>query len=536
MKKFAALFLVLVMLLITTSGAFAEVNGYFKTNVGLTTLPLTQEKTTLTYAGYDSWLSNYSYKDGQPIWNLFEQQTGVHIDFQVYSSGELETALSVRLASGMNLPDITQLPPSWTNTGVMKYAQEGTIIDLTDLIDKYAPNIKALMKEDPYFAAQLVAPDGKIYSVMDVMYPINTVVPVSVIIRRDWLKKLNLKVPTNYDELTQVLEAFATQDPNGNGKKDEIPLIINDVDAVGILGTGSGLPFTAQNDNRYYFDENGKCTFLFATDEIKDALGYMNQLYQKGLLYKELTNDTSVVESLIAQDLVGCYPGQPVDWIARADSLTKDSGGDWIMIAPPADSEGHVAISKRFPTGMYYGISADCKNPELAMKWIDYIGYSQEANLIKDYGIEGQTFTYDANGEPQFTDYIMHNPDGYSPHDAMRTVGGAPSILVFDTPNEFLKKFAGSTVGECMKALEPLMVEANPLILPTPEESATYNEVWSDMDVYYKEMFAKFISGAESLDNFGTYVDTLKSIGLDKIIQIKEAQRARYNEFMAKNS
>ena len=367
MKKYLAILLTVLMLFSSVS-ALAEYEGYFKTNVGLVNLPLTDQEETLSYAGYDSWLSNYSYKDDQPIWKLFEEQTGVKIDFQVYSSGELESALSVRLTSGMNLPDITQLPPSWTNTGVMKYVDEGVIIDLTDLIDQYAPNIKALMEEDPYLAAQMIAPDGRIYSV--------------------------------------------------------------------------------------------------------------------------------------------------------------------IMIAPPVDENGHTAISKRFPTGMYYGISADCKNPELAIKWIDYIGFSAEANIIKDYGIEGKTFVYDENGEPQFTDYIMNNPDGYSPHDAMRTVGGAPSVLVFDTPENYLKKFAGSAVYDCIIALQPYMVDANPLILPSQEESAAYSEVWPDIQVYYKEMFARFISGSESLDNFDGFVETMNDIGLDKVLEIKSNQMHRYKEYM----
>ena len=54
----------------------------------------------------------------------------------------------------------------------------------------------------------------------------------------------------------------------------------------------------------------------------------------------------------------------------------------------------------------------------------------------------------DRDGNPQFTDYIMHNPDGYSPHDACRTVGAAPAILVFDTPVNFLQKYEGSVVEE----------------------------------------------------------------------------------------
>jgi putative aldouronate transport system substrate-binding protein len=489
---------------------------------------------TLSYAGYDSWLSNYSYSDGLPVWNEFEKRTGVKIDFQVYPAADLETAIQIRLSAGTNLPDICQIPPSWTNTGVMKYASEGIIIPLQDLIQTWAPNISKKLKDDPYFAAQMIAPDGNIYSVMDIMYPVNEIIPVSIIIRQDWLKKLNLKEPTTFAEWEDVLTAFAERDPNENGIKDEIPLIIQDIEATGLFGTGAGFPFSATNDNRFYFDKDGKCTFLYTTEAMKNTLAFFNRLYSKGLLYRELVNDVSVVESLIAQDLVGAYPGQPVDWISRANSLVSSSTPtvDYVMIAPPAGPDGNRSISKRFPTGMYYGITKDCKNPELAMQWIDYVGYSEEGNLLKDYGIEGKTFTFDMNGVPQYTDYIMHNPDGYSPHDAMRTVGGAPSILVYDIQDPILKKFADSTVSECMLSLKPFMVDANPLVLPTIEESELYSGIWPDIQVYYRESFYNFITGETPISDFSKYLSTLKNIGLDEIVTMKEAQRKRYDDYM----
>ena len=42
-------------------------------------------------------------------------------------------------------------------------------------------------------------------------------------IRQDWLDKLGLKMPVTQEEFVDVLRAFKTQDPNGNGQADEIP-------------------------------------------------------------------------------------------------------------------------------------------------------------------------------------------------------------------------------------------------------------------------------------------------------------------------
>jgi multiple sugar transport system substrate-binding protein len=47
--------------------------------------------------------------------------------------------------------------------------------------------------------------------------------------RADWLKKLNLKVPTTWDEMVKVAVAFTTKDPDGNGK--------NDTYGIGVYGS-----------------------------------------------------------------------------------------------------------------------------------------------------------------------------------------------------------------------------------------------------------------------------------------------------------
>ena len=45
-------------------------------------------------------------------------------------------------------------------------------------------------------------------------------------INQDWLDAVDMDIPTSLDELTEVLKAFKTQDPNGNGEQDEIPLMV----------------------------------------------------------------------------------------------------------------------------------------------------------------------------------------------------------------------------------------------------------------------------------------------------------------------
>lgn len=118
---------------------------------------------------------------------------------------------------------------NFTDTELMKYGADGTIIPLNDLIDKHMPNLKALFDKRPDIKAIVTAPDGNIYS-LPAGEELGTGQedigsnPDFLYINQDWLKKLGLNMPTTLQEYHDVLLAFKTKDPNGNGKADEIPL------------------------------------------------------------------------------------------------------------------------------------------------------------------------------------------------------------------------------------------------------------------------------------------------------------------------
>ena len=68
------------------------------------------------------------------------------------------------------------------------------------------------------------APDGHIYALPQWADCYHCTYPDKLWINSTWLKKLNLQMPKTTEELRTVLRAFKTQDPNGNGKADEIPM------------------------------------------------------------------------------------------------------------------------------------------------------------------------------------------------------------------------------------------------------------------------------------------------------------------------
>ncbi|UUZ87014.1 extracellular solute-binding protein [Paenibacillus sp. P26] len=111
-----------------------------------------------------------------------------------------------------------------TQAEQIDYGKQGVLKPLNDLIDKYGVEIKKAFQQDPDLKKSITAPDGKIYALPHINECFHCWYSQKVWINTTWLKKLNLQMPTTTEEFYQVLKAFKTQDPNGNGKQDEIPL------------------------------------------------------------------------------------------------------------------------------------------------------------------------------------------------------------------------------------------------------------------------------------------------------------------------
>lgn len=147
-----------------------------------------------------------------------ERRTGVHVDW--IHPNEVNQQFTLLIASGQ-YPDVIMYNWKAAPGGVVKYAQDGVILKLNDLIKNYAPDLTRILEKHPGAKKDLTDSNGDIYYLARFVLTPESNIFKGPLIRRDWLEKLNLKVPTNVNELYEVLKAFRDQDPNGNNKQDE---------------------------------------------------------------------------------------------------------------------------------------------------------------------------------------------------------------------------------------------------------------------------------------------------------------------------
>ena len=407
MKKLTALVLALSMLL--GASALAEEALEMSDVPGMTApgvLPIVTEPVTLTI-GIPTHTLVTDYEDNF-MTKMIEEDTGIDLEFVFYPSAETATVIDLALASGDELPDII-VYAFGNNTA--SYGAQGYFQPLNEYFEKYsyffweAPG----MEESDYDAYMLrtAEADGTIYGYSYYTKATGDQVRINPYINRYWLEALDLEMPTNPDELYEVLKAFKEQDPNGNGKADEIPMIGSHNAWNGYFDEMIINYFTYYNTDYMLGVEDDVVYAPFVTEEWQEAMIYMNKLVSEGLLSDlsftmTLDEMVSMIQSYPPEEqILGFIVGIPVHTFPDP-STTSILAYDAV---PPF--EDAYTPERTANVTKYAFITADCEHPEVAFRLFDYFA-QERVSLITRYGEPGVHFMYRAD-DPEAFDAMFPN-------------------------------------------------------------------------------------------------------------------------------
>ncbi len=478
---------------------------------------------TLSFSGFEGWYSAVSMNDNLDLWKAIEEKTGVKIEWHCYA--DYDNTVNPMIAAGQQLPDIMMVTPTYSNSGVFELGRDGIIIPLEDLINQYAPDIKKYLDENPDIKSIITAPDGVIYALPDISKGSNDIAFMnSLMIRQDWLDALKLPVPVTLDDWHTVLTAFKENDMAGNGTTIPFSGFFGDSSsALQVFYPAFGLPVGATD---WWYDKDGKAFNIRTTPEFKEFLKVMSQWYAEGLIDMEKARDESAYQAFIATGVSGTvvHLSQYIDNYTNLVSSAVP-GASYTLVDHPKGPDGTAKIVKRSATSNCYGITKDCKDPVMAIKWINFL-FSDMGITCNQWGLEGVTYEM-VNGRPQYTDYVLHNPDGLSPVNALRKLGVANNVFSITTAEASLaRRTLGAEKPFIVRNMQNL-VEPWPPIMLLKEEQDIVKMYNTDYATYRDEMYGKFIRGEESLDNFDSYVKTMNDIGMGEILKVKQLQLDR---------
>ncbi|NBD24684.1 type 2 periplasmic-binding domain-containing protein [Paenibacillus glycinis] len=269
------------------------------------------------------------------------------------------------------------------------------LMPIDDMIDKYSTDYKAMLAEYPILKKVGTKSDGKLYE----FARLNEVVPIhAILIREDWLKKLNLQVPTTTEEMYRVAKAFTEQDPDGNGKKDTYGMALS-------LQSGIVIDQVFQATN--WIVKDGGVTRNW--DNFKAVAEFKKRLFDEGIVDKDYLNDKNGVKA--KQDFIngkiGIYPIQ-LDWysftINELASLKKNVPDAVVTPIPyPASPAGQFNPAYTNPVQATAVVNAHAKDPEAVMHYVDFLVKPETVKMLK-YGVENEHWKLGPNGCPQVID------------------------------------------------------------------------------------------------------------------------------------
>jgi len=470
----------------------------------------------------------------------FEEKTNVKIDWQVLPKTGAEEKLNLMLATG-DLPDVI-LTFKVTSTQLMLYGMQGMFLPLNDMIDEYGVETKRVFAETEWLEKMLTAPDGNIYGLPSINECYHCFYSQKMWINQKWLDTLGLDIPQTTEEFYQVLKAFKEQDPNGNGKPDEIPLAaatdgwMTQVD--GFLMS----PFIYTNhfnNNDYLLLNDGKIDFAPNKPEWKEGIQYLRKLYEDGLISDQSFTQTrkqlkQMGENPDIEILGAAIAGAPGNFVQPyAES------GRWLLYTavPPLEGPGGLRETPYNPFAIQespgrFIITSACENPEVAFRWAEAM-YDQEVTLRSIAGVAGRDWDWveegeiGINGEPAIWKRLLKfgqlqnanwSQAGISYRSnalrlgevSGRTGENLETILYEDTKNKY-EPYA--------RSLEQLI----PPLTFTEDQSMELSEMTTTINDYVLEMFARFIVGEVDIDkDWDEYVETLDAMGLARFLEIQQ--------------
>ncbi|NHN31281.1 extracellular solute-binding protein [Paenibacillus agricola] len=466
------------------------------------------------------------------VWQEYEKKTGIHINWEEYTTADITEKRNLALASNQ-LPDIFYRT-KMSDNDVDKYGAQGSFLKLNDLIDKYAPNFKAIMGKYEDVKKGIATADGSIYALPNLTDSPSIEITRKLFLNEDWLKRTGKQMPATTAELYDVLKAFRNNDPNGNGKLDEIPLTADSLeDIILVLRGAFGLGNKGTGNGNWDVDPNsGNLRFFPTSKSYKELLTYLNKMYSENLIDKEIfTNSGTKVLAKNEQKQVGSFSFGNVT--ARANTNANDFVGLKTALSGPNGDRLYTSARGHIGSRGAFMISNTNKYPEETMRWIDYF-YSEEGIRMLYLGLEGQTYQKDEKGNYDFMPDIVKNiPEGSSFDQVVSKyvpyAGGSLPTLIMEN------YFKGGETQPSAKAAAENLRPYLPKELWAPFSFASdesEKKLSQEADIYslVNQRTAEFVQGKVSLDEFDKYVAQLEKMGLSELQGIYTTAYARYKK------
>lgn len=363
------------------------------------------DKSPITFEYFNADGKNGNWDN--PVAKAITEATGVTLDvsYPVASQGDAKEDVALMIAND-EYPDMIYAKGSATDL-----YQAGALIDMTDLIEKYGPNIKKMYGAEME-KLKWSQDDPGIYQLSYAGVNQKTLTTGgSCQIQWAALKENDYKYPKTLDEYEKMIKSYLAAHPKTEDGLDMIGITMSASDWHWMitLGNPAGLIADASPDNgQWIIDDEYNVHYKHVTDEEKEYFKWLCRMYNEGILdpnFATQTDDDYIAK--VASGRVVAITDAEWHYSQCEATLVEDGKVDQTYVGLPVtlreDQVEKALLYQGTTVGWGIGITKSCEDPVRAIKFLDYL-CSDEGQILYHWGIEGENYFLDDDGQPYRTD------------------------------------------------------------------------------------------------------------------------------------
>lgn len=528
---------------------------------------------------------NYNDREDFPAFDLYEKELekrGIILEKELVANEQYGTVVQTRMAAASDLPDLINLTPL-DDVTALNLGINGQILDWLKPMEKYSrpdplapeningdPSLslkQRLEKITPFAISLCTAPDGNMYWMPNARYraPVKladgTMVEdldvVGACIRYDWLQKVNMEVPTTVEEFLEALRAFQKNDVNGNGQKDEM----YSIDCYSYSFFSGIAQWFGLTPGVVGIDPNNdRVTSAWYQDGVKDYFKLLKQMVDEGLMDVGLVGATEEMfnQAIAENRIAGLRTYANLTWFA--DLIKDDPDAEYATIAPIQAVEGVAPFMLCDSNKLVYDKYAMTKActeevQEAIIHYYDFATGTDVAKLLSNNGVEGVDYEFVDDERNPGRKVVKSLLSGTTQENYEAHTGGVnffihgvpwmsgedPDVLAklnTGTVQDTLDGWEGSEKGKrgFIRKIEQMVhrpyvispFSSSTYAIPTQEEQEVLTTYLTALNSYSDELGMNLILGNESLDNWDSFMQKFRDLGLDEVIKVNDARYQRY--------